>query len=88
MWLKPELTLHNAFGFHCPDCTNVGLCEKPTAFVHRVWDEQYKVYKKYVRCNDCFRTTPAYSNVEDAVDNWKYQWALKEDKILMGDKEK
>lgn len=84
-YFKNPVWLDNAFGWYCPDCKRVE--ERPSAFMHRLWDEQYKVHKKYIRCGDCGRTTPAFSDKKKAVDNWEQQWALVEDQILLGKEE-
>ncbi len=72
----------NAFGYCCPTCSSVWP-DRPSAFVHRIFDENYHCYKKYIKCEDCGRTSPAYENIADAVSNWDDQFILEEDLILL-----
>lgn len=73
----------NAFGYYCPDCSR--YMKKPTAWAHRLFDEKYHVYKSYIQCEDCGRTTPAYENIDKAEENWNHQFILVEDSLIMGE---
>lgn len=69
--IKSIYAFDNAFGFYCPDCAEV--YKTPTAFVHMMWDEKHKCFKKYIRCDECLRTTPAYKNRYEMIDQWEEQ---------------
>ena len=72
--IKIIYTFDNAFGFYCPDCAEV--YKTPTAFVYMMWDEKHKCFKKYIRCDECLRTTPAYKNRYEMIDQWEEQWEI------------
>lgn len=67
----------NLFGFYCPNCEKD--FESPTAWFHKMWDEKHRCYKKYIKCDSCSRTTPAYKNKVDAVRQWEDQWEIAQD---------
>ena len=83
-FFKNPVILDNAYGYCCPNCSKI--YDIPTAFVHRTFDETCHCYKKYIKCNDCGRTTPAYSNIKDVMENWDNQFILEEDRILLENK--
>ena len=62
------------FGFYCPNCEKD--FESPTAWFHKMWDEKYKCFKKYIQCDECLRTTPAYKNKYEVIDQWGEQWEI------------
>lgn len=72
--IKNIYAFDNAFGFYCPDCAEV--YKTPTAFVHMMWDEKHKCFKKYIQCDECLRTTPAYKNRYEMIDQWREQWEI------------
>jgi hypothetical protein len=41
-----------------------------------MWDEKQKCFKKYIQCDECLRTTPAYKNKVEAVEQWGDQWEI------------
>lgn len=67
----------NLFGFYCPNCEKIH--HNTTAWFHRMWDEKQRCYKKYIKCDTCFRTTPAYKNKVEAVNQWEDQWEIVQD---------
>lgn len=71
---KSSCIFDNLYGFYCPDCAAV--YEKPTAWVYRMWDEKQHKFKKYIQCEECLRTTPAFENKHDAVLQWGDQWEM------------
>ena len=64
----------NLFGFYCPNCEKD--FESPTAWFHKMWDEKHRCYKKYIKCDSCSRTTPAYKNKYEVIDQWREQWEI------------
>lgn len=80
-YLKTINPKDNLYGYYCPECAL--SFKQTTAFVRILWDEKYKTYKKYIKCNECLLTTPACSNIEDIKNHWEYYWAKKEDEILL-----
>lgn len=60
---------HNLYGYFCPNCFLVQT--NPTAFLETIWDEKYRKYKMYIRCNKCYTTTPAFENIEKVQDIWE-----------------
>lgn len=67
----------NLFGFYCPNCEK--KFQSPTAWFHKMWDEKQRCYKKYIKCDTCSRTTPAYKNKVEAVSQWEDQWEIAQD---------
>lgn len=62
----------------CPDCYDeVVEC---TAFTHVRWEKRSKSFMKYIKCENCSRTTPMYVNLKDAVDQWNDQWKIVQNK--------
>lgn len=80
-YLKCINLMDNIYGYRCPNCMKT--FQHTTATVNILWDEKYKVYKKYIKCNECLLTTPAFVSLEEAKDNWEYYWIKKEDEILL-----
>lgn len=66
----------NVFGYFCPDCALIQ--SNTSAFAESLWDEQYKKYKIFIRCNNCFNTTPAFESIEKAQDSWEDLFIKKE----------
>lgn len=88
MFVKPLAKLKKSFksfmkvviynSWMCPDCLDeYGCC---TAFTRVRWDKRSKSFKKYIKCENCSRTTPMYDNLEDAVDQWNDQWEIVQSK--------
>lgn len=73
-FIRNTCIFDNFYGFYCPDCAEV--YQKPTAYVRRMWDEKQKCFKKYIKCDECLRTTPAYKNKVEAVEQWCDQWEI------------
>lgn len=73
--------MDNIYGYQCPNCMKI--FQHTTVTVNILWDEKYKVYKKYIKCNECLLTTPAFVSLEEVKDNWEYYWIKKEDEILL-----
>lgn len=71
-FIRSIFSSDNLFGFYCPNCEKD--FESPTAWFHKMWDEKYRCYKKYIKCDTCSRTTPAYKNKVEAVRQWEDQW--------------
>ena len=74
LFIRNTCVFDNLYGFYCPDCAEV--YQKPTAFVRRMWDEKQKCFKKYIQCDECLRTTPAYKDKIKAVEQWGDQWEI------------
>ena len=72
--IRNSCVFDNLYGFYCPDCAEA--YQKPTAFVRRMWDEKQKCFKKYIQCDGCLRTTPAYKYKVKAVEQWGDQWEI------------
>lgn len=81
-FFKNTVMLDNAYGYYCPSCSKTEL-DKPTAFVQRMFDEKYHCYKKFIKCDSCGITTPAYEKLDDAVDSWANLLVLEEDRLLL-----
>lgn len=73
-FIRNTCIFDNLYGFYCPDCAEA--YQKPTAFVRRMWDEKQKCFKKYIQCDKCLRTTPAYKDKVKAVEQWGDQWEI------------
>ena len=41
-----------------------------------MWDEKHKCFKKYIQCDECLRTTPAFKNRYEMIDQWGEQWEI------------
>lgn len=67
---------HNIYGYFCPDCSLKLF--NPTAFLENLWDEKYKMYKMYIRCDNCSITTPAFENIKKVQDSWDDIFVKKE----------
>lgn len=88
MFVKPLAKLKKSFkslmkiviynSWMCPDCYDeVVEC---TAFTRLHWDKRSKSFKKYIKCENCSRTTPMYDRLEDAVEQWNDQWKIVQSK--------
>ena len=68
-FIRNTCVFDNFYGFYCPDCAEV--YQKPTAYVRRMRDEKQKCFKKYIQCDECLRTTPAYKDKNEAAEQWE-----------------
>lgn len=74
LFFKSGVVFDNIYGFNCPECSN--WSDVPTAWMYRMWDEKEKKFKKYIQCETCARTTPAYENAKEATEQWDDQWEI------------
>ncbi len=73
------LNLINRYG--CPSCNCLSNeCEYSTKF-GMCYNEPYKRYEYYLKCENCGQTTPAFSDPIKALDSWEYLEILIEDKV-------
>ena len=72
----------NVFAYHCPDCA-VPFSDKFTAKFCGIWDEQYKVYKYFIKCKCCGNVTPAFEDPKKALDNWEDLFIKKEIQLVL-----
>lgn len=66
----------NIFGYYCPDCSLYS--SEPTSFIRIMKDHQHNIFKYYLKCRDCRRTTPAFKTIKEAKDFWDENWISKE----------
>lgn len=66
----------NIYGYFCPNCSLLMI--NPTAFAETIYDEKYHKNKIYIRCNECYTTTPAFEDFDKVEDNWNDLFINKE----------
>lgn len=74
--LKTVVKVNSSGGFECPSCSLSGA--QAPAKLYLMNDKIFKKYKFYIKCKWCKRTTPAFENLKNVVDNWEDLFISKE----------
>lgn len=75
-----KLIMANSQGFYCPTCASI--IGKTTAKVFLMKDKKFHKEKFYIKCKTCKRTTPAYEQLNSAIEQWDDQFCLYEMKLF------
>lgn len=73
----------NILGYYCPTCSLT--LNYITAFMNCVYNPYTKNYGKYIKCEECGKTTPAFDNIKQTEENWSDQWISREVDLFEND---
>lgn len=78
-----QLIKYNLTRGYCPYCVLLkDDADKVTVSAKIMLDRKWHAAKTYLKCSSCNRATPAYKDINKAIDNWEDVWIDKEAKLF------